>query len=173
MALNTFPSWQCNNWQRSQCYFRNRIRISVINIRARPPWGTHIHPRRQPPSLPWSTINTSPVDGKNLNRIFPGIFLLDGTLSEQIAHFLVSKIYPHANYVLDVHSRDADEQLGPSYTACYSKVGSEEVIAQSRDVAIAFGLGLVIEFQGGLDQVSHDNNSDALNAIWVGSAAVV
>lgn len=110
------------------------------------------------------TVYTNPIDGKNLNRVFPGNS--NGTLTEQIAHFLVQEVYPLANYVLDMHSGDANEQLGPSYTAYYGKAGSPELIAASKAMAIAFGLDLVVEFQWELV----GNNS---NAIWAGSAAVV
>ena len=111
------------------------------------------------------TVYTSPADGKNLNRIFPGI--QNGTLSERIANFLVQEVYPLANYVLDMHSGDANEQLGPSYTAYYAKAGTPEVIQASKSIAIAFGLDLMVEFQWEL----LGNNTS--KAIWAGSAAVV
>ena len=38
------------------------------------------------------TVYTSPADGKNLNRVFPGN--PNGTLSERIANFLVQDVYP-------------------------------------------------------------------------------
>jgi predicted deacylase len=116
------------------------------------------------------TVYTSPADGKNLNRVFPGN--PNGTLSERIANFLVQDVYPVANYVLDMHSGDANEQLGPSYTAYYGKAGSPEVIQASKSMAIAFGLDLMVEFQWEL-LGNNNNNNNTSKAIWAGSAAVV
>ena len=47
----------------------------------------------------------SPIDGKNLNRVFPG--KPNGTITERIAYFLVHNIYHLADYVIDMHSGDA------------------------------------------------------------------
>lgn len=44
----------------------------------------------------------SPWDGKNLNRCFPG--RPDGTLTEQIAHFLTTVLFPAADIVIDIHT---------------------------------------------------------------------
>jgi N-alpha-acetyl-L-2,4-diaminobutyrate deacetylase len=45
---------------------------------------------------------TSPVDGRNMNRIFPGS--PTGTLSEKIADFVMRGLIPMADAVLDFHS---------------------------------------------------------------------
>jgi predicted deacylase len=44
----------------------------------------------------------SPWDGKNLNRCFPG--RPDGTLSEQVAHYLTTVLFPLADAVIDIHT---------------------------------------------------------------------
>ena len=44
----------------------------------------------------------SPLDGKNLNRSFPG--RADGTPTEMIAHFLTTVLFPLANIVIDMHT---------------------------------------------------------------------
>lgn len=48
----------------------------------------------------WSRI--SPLDGANLNRIFPGN--PKGTYSERLAHIILQTIINTADYVLDLHS---------------------------------------------------------------------
>ena len=68
-----------------------------------------------------------------------------------------------------MHSGDANEQLGPSYTGYYGKAGSKRVVRQSRDMAVAFGLDLMVKFQWELEK----GDNDTLKAIWAGSAAVV
>ncbi len=44
----------------------------------------------------------SPWDGKNLNRCFPG--RPDGTLTEQIAHYLTTVLFPLSDLVIDIHT---------------------------------------------------------------------
>lgn len=44
----------------------------------------------------------SPIDGKNLNRAFPG--RRDGTITEAIAHYVMHKLFPLADVVVDLHS---------------------------------------------------------------------
>lgn len=45
---------------------------------------------------------TSPIDGGNLNRAFPG--RPDGTVTEKIADYFQHQLIPRADYVLDIHS---------------------------------------------------------------------
>ena len=44
----------------------------------------------------------SPLDGKNLNRSFPG--RADGTVTEMIAHYLTTVLFPLADIVIDLHT---------------------------------------------------------------------
>lgn len=44
----------------------------------------------------------SPLDGKNLNRSFPG--RADGTVTEMIAHYLTTELFPRADIVIDIHT---------------------------------------------------------------------
>ena len=45
---------------------------------------------------------TSPLDGGNLNRAFPGT--ADGTVTQQLAHYIATELIPLADLVLDLHS---------------------------------------------------------------------
>lgn len=45
---------------------------------------------------------TSPIDGGNLNRLFPG--KPDGTVTEKIADYFQRTLLPMSDYVLDIHS---------------------------------------------------------------------
>ncbi|MEM7017399.1 MAG: M14 family metallopeptidase [Pseudomonadota bacterium] len=108
------------------------------------------------------TVYTSPVDGKNLNRVFPG--KKTGSLTERIAYMLTSELYPLADAVLDMHSGDGNEDLRPYWTGYYARAGDPEVIAKSKAMAYAFGLPYIVPFQWEL--------SDKADAIWAGSAAV-
>lgn len=44
----------------------------------------------------------SPIDGKNMNRVFPG--RRDGTITEIIAHYVQTEVAPLADAVFDLHS---------------------------------------------------------------------
>jgi N-alpha-acetyl-L-2,4-diaminobutyrate deacetylase len=44
----------------------------------------------------------SPLDGKNLNRCFPG--RADGSVTEMIAHYVTTELFPRADIVIDIHT---------------------------------------------------------------------
>jgi predicted deacylase len=58
------------------------------------------------PALNWFAVKAatrlSPWDGKNLNRCFPG--KPDGTLTEQVAHYVSTVLFPLADIVVDIHT---------------------------------------------------------------------
>lgn len=60
----------------------------------------------------------NPVDGKNLNRMFPGA--ADGTDSQRIAAFISGELFSIADYYMDLHGGDIHEDLIPMtvYPAC-------------------------------------------------------
>ncbi len=49
-----------------------------------------------------SATRTSPIDTRNMNRIFPGN--PEGTVTEKIADYFQRTLLPLADYVLDIHS---------------------------------------------------------------------
>ena len=92
------------------------------------------------PSFLGRTIYYSPVDGKNLNRVFPG--RVDGTISERIAHVLTTEIVSRATHLVDLHGGDGNESLRPySY---WITSGRPEVAEASRGLALAFGLDRIV-----------------------------
>jgi predicted deacylase len=54
-----------------------------------------------PPAFAAGT-RTSPLDGQNLARVFPG--RPDGTASERIAHAIDAAVIRHADFLIDLHS---------------------------------------------------------------------
>jgi N-alpha-acetyl-L-2,4-diaminobutyrate deacetylase len=63
-----------------------------------------------------SARRLSPIDGKNLNRIFPG--QPDGTATEKIADFFERTLLPLADLVLDFHSGGRSLDFVP-FAACH------------------------------------------------------
>jgi len=92
------------------------------------------------PSFLGRTVYYSPVDGKNLNRVFPG--KSDGTLSERIADVITREVIGRATHVADLHGGDGNESLRPySY---WITIGDPAVAEASRAMAIAFGLDRIV-----------------------------
>ena len=92
------------------------------------------------PSFLGRTIYYSPVDGHNLNRVFPG--KPDGTLSERIAHVITSDVIARATHVVDLHCGDGNEALRP-YTY-WVTTGDPQVAAAGKAMALAFGLDHIV-----------------------------
>ena len=88
------------------------------------------------PSFLGRTVYYSPVDGKNLNRVYPG--RADGTISERIAHAITSEIIARADYLVDMHAGDGNESLRP-YTYWSSLGLDARVDSVARDMALAWG----------------------------------
>lgn len=53
----------------------------------------------------------SPLDGKNLNRLFPGDE--SGTAGDRLAYFITENYQKRADYYLDLHGGDIHEKLPP------------------------------------------------------------
>lgn len=100
------------------------------------------------PAFQGRTIYFGPNDLKNLNRSFPG--KADGSVTERIAHVITEEVIKQADYLMDIHSGDANESLSPSYTAYYAEAGSAEIQEKSRRMTVAFGLDTIVLFGGDL-----------------------
>src|SRR5216117_2783015 len=88
------------------------------------------------PSFLGRTIYYRPIDGKNLNRVYPG--KPDGTVSERIAYAITNQIIERADFLVDIHSGDGNESLRPySYWSPLGLNARADSIA--RDMALAWG----------------------------------
>jgi predicted deacylase len=88
------------------------------------------------PSFLGRTIYYSPVDGKNLNRVYPG--KRDGTVSERIAFAITSEVIDRADFVVDMHAGDGNESLRP-YTYWSPLELDARTDSLARELALAFG----------------------------------
>ncbi len=80
----------------------------------------------------------SPIDGKNLARVFPGHS--DGTVSEQIAYHLTHSVLQYGDLFIDLHSAGTYYTIKP-WVGYTMKTGRIQQI--QREAAIAFGLDLI------------------------------
>lgn len=112
------------------------------------------------PSFLGRTVYYSPVDGQNLNRVFPG--KADGTLSERIAEAITREIIERATHVADLHGGDGNESLRPySY---WIATGDRTVAEASRAMAIAFGLDHIV--------VDHGRPTDPAKSSFLSNTAI-
>ncbi|PYO68389.1 MAG: succinylglutamate desuccinylase [Gemmatimonadetes bacterium] len=93
------------------------------------------------PSFLRRTIYYSPIDGKNLNRVYPG--KRDGTVSERIADAITREIIERADYLVDIHAGDGNESLRP-YTY-WSPLGlNARADSIARQMALAWGNDYIV-----------------------------
>ena len=64
-----------------------------------------------------------PEDNKNLNRAFPAD--KNGTLSKRIAYAIETYLYPYADFLIDLHSGDINEELFP---LVFFPVAGEQIV---------------------------------------------
>ncbi len=84
--------------------------------------------------------HVNPVDGKSMNRFYPG--KIDGTQTERASYLITKQIVERCDYLIDYHGGDIDEDLRPySY---WPKTGNEKQDAITRDMTLAFGLNHII-----------------------------
>src|SRR5882762_8365482 len=82
----------------------------------------------------------NPVDGKNMNRLYPG--KADGTQTERASWAIGKQVIETCDYLIDYHGGDLDENLRPySY---WADTGKDQLDATSRAMVLAFGLDHII-----------------------------
>jgi hypothetical protein len=86
------------------------------------------------------SIYVCPLDGKNLNRVFPG--RADGSATEQIAFWLMETVFRQANYYVDMHGGDLIEALVPF--TIYHDSGNPAVDQASLEIARVFGIPYIL-----------------------------
>ncbi len=90
----------------------------------------------------------SPIDGRNLNRVFPGD--RRGSFSEALADFVVRGLLPHVDYVADIHSGGTSLDYVP--LTMMHQVGDPKRVEKSLGCMKAFGAPyglLTTEQEGG------------------------
>ncbi len=85
----------------------------------------------------------NPIDGKNLNRSFPGDE--KGSITQRIAHIITTEVIAKSDFFVDMHAGDAPEDLY-SYNAWYQSEALPEVSKKGREMALAMGFDYSIIF---------------------------
>src|SRR5262245_30910558 len=92
------------------------------------------------PSFEQKVPHVNPVDGKSMNRMYPG--KMDGTQTDRASYLITKQVVEQCDHLIDLHGGDLDESLRPySY---WTKTGKEEQDRISREMVLAFGLDHII-----------------------------
>jgi predicted deacylase len=81
----------------------------------------------------------NPIDGVNINRIFPG--KQDGSISYQMAYNLFNQIILKSNFYVDLHGGEPGEFLTPFILYC--ETGKSNVDEKTEDLVETFGIKYV------------------------------
>ncbi len=100
---------------------------------------------------------TSPIDGGNMNRAFPG--KADGTITEMIAHFVTTRFITKADIVVDIHAGGRSMNLLPM--SIIHDLPNAEQMAATLTALKAFGApyGMILtelDARGMIDTVVED-----------------
>ncbi|MBO0724944.1 MAG: succinylglutamate desuccinylase/aspartoacylase family protein [Blastocatellia bacterium] len=92
------------------------------------------------PSFEQKVPHVNPVDGKSMNRMYPG--KMDGTQTDRASYLITKQVVEQCDHLIDLHGGDLDESLRPySY---WTKTGNEQQDRVSREMVLAFGLDHII-----------------------------
>ncbi|HZF37637.1 MAG TPA: M14 family metallopeptidase [Blastocatellia bacterium] len=92
------------------------------------------------PSFEQKVPHVNPVDGKSMNRMYPG--KMDGTQTDRVSFLITKQVVEQCDHLIDLHGGDLDESLRPySY---WTKTGNEQQDRVSREMVLAFGLDHII-----------------------------
>jgi len=101
------------------------------------------------------------LDGKNLNRVYPG--KADGTQSERIAHALTTQVIARSTHLADMHCGDGNESLRPfSY---WTISGNAAVDEAGRQMALAFGLDHIV--------IDRERPQDPGSSVYTANTAIL
>ena len=112
------------------------------------------------PSFLGRTVYFSPIDQKNLNRVYPG--KQDGTISERIAYAITTEVIDKCNYLLDLHCGDGNESLRPYVYQIVT--GDTELDERIADLTRHCGFDHII--------VDHDRPRDAAASVYCSNTAI-
>ena len=92
------------------------------------------------PSFYQKVPHVNPVDGKSMNRFYPG--KADGTQTERASYLITKEVVERCDYLIDYHGGDLDESLRPY--AYWAPTGRAEQDRISKMMVLAFGLNHII-----------------------------
>ena len=101
------------------------------------------------------------VDGKNLNRVYPGN--ASGTQTERIAFALTRDVIDKATHLIDMHCGDGNESLW-RYSD-WQITGDAKMDAAGKEMALAFGLEHIV--------IDRERPKDPAHSLYTSNTAVL
>ena len=108
---------------------------------------------------------TSPLDGVNMNRAFPGN--PRGTISSRIAHFVKTRIFPQGRVVIDIHSGGMEGAF-PHCTS-FHPIPDPKQQAEIAQVSRLFDTGIVMIYSSAMASGLLTDEAEAEGKITIGS----
>jgi predicted deacylase len=107
----------------------------------------------------------SPLDGHNMNRVFPGD--AGGTITQRIARFVTDEVLARADVVIDLHAGGAGFEI----IRCMSfhQVPDPARYAEFRETALLFGTPFVMIYTAGMGTGLLTEEAEAMGKITIGS----
>jgi predicted deacylase len=107
----------------------------------------------------------SPLDGHNMNRVFPGD--TSGTITQRIARFVTDEVLARADVVIDLHAGGAGFEI----IRCMSfhQVPDPARYAEFRETALLFGTPFVMIYTGDMGTGLLTEEAEAMGKITIGS----
>lgn len=85
----------------------------------------------------------NPADSLNLNRVFPGA--KDGSITQVMADFMTTKLYPAIDILLDMHGGDVGEDLIP-FICYYDNKEFKQQTEQAAQLSLASGFKRIVVY---------------------------
>jgi uncharacterized protein len=92
------------------------------------------------PSFEEKVVHVNPVDGKSMNRFYPG--RADGTQTERALFAITKEVVEKCDYLIDYHGGDLDENLRPYSYWLQTGDAAQDRIA--KEIVLAFGLDHIV-----------------------------
>ncbi len=106
------------------------------------------------PSMLKRKIYHNPLEGLNLNRVYPG--KSTGSIGERITYRIREEIIDMSDYLIDIQCQEPDEDMIP-FTTCPTR-GNPFVVYKTRVLAYNFGFGIIVN-----DHYSRDNSNATIH----------
>jgi predicted deacylase len=106
----------------------------------------------------------SPLDGGNMNRVFPGD--ARGTITQRIARFVTDEVLARADVVIDIHAAGRGFEI--ARCASFHHVADPRLFARFRETALLFGMPFVMVYTSGMGTGLLTEAAEAMGKITIG-----
>jgi predicted deacylase len=107
----------------------------------------------------------SPLDGGNMNRVFPGN--ARGSITSRIARFVTDELLSRADVVIDLHAGGAGFEIARCMS--FHQLDDPARFAEFKQVASLFGTPFVMIYSSGMGTGLLTEEAEAMGKITIGS----